>query len=475
MLESWLNIVKKDSFQEGLKLYIQSHKFNNAATDDLWAALTVRSGGENVKELMDFWTKKPGYPVVFVEHESDGKVYIRQQRFMVKCDSACQQSYYMVPVHYAKLTNSVASADVKLNANGDKLFVTSISRTTSSEAIVLNSDRRGFYRVKYPDHLVDRLIADANATNPLQSANDVIGLMDDMWRFSHSDLSVRVKLDQLLTFCKVVAMNKKFHSEPVMYKSVETLLMAGDRGGHEDQADAFVNRLIEPTLDDVYATNPLTHDQALLKAFLLTVAVKVKNAKYSQRALEDWRKIKSGNDDVPADNREAAYHAAMLADDEANFRENYEWLMKHYMSHKFSSYDRTNALYSVAYCSDESIVSDFLKDSLNLAKVRAQDTSSVIIVVSRVHRELAWEFLKTNYDVLKTRYEKQLFSFTNLVSSVATSVDQQESRDEVEKFLSSKAFDPKILPGILETIDATLNWRTAHGDEVHDWFERESM
>lgn len=67
-----------DVFQEGLVGYVQNHAFGSATSDDLWTALadvavTRKVLPENLtlKQIMDFWTKQPGFPFIEVKIDYD--------------------------------------------------------------------------------------------------------------------------------------------------------------------------------------------------------------------------------------------------------------------------------------------------------------------------------------------------------------------------------------------------------------------
>lgn len=66
----------EDVFRKSVSNYLKTHRYNNAAQDDLWEALTetAHSTGileENisVKMIMDSWTLQTGYPLVTVRRD----------------------------------------------------------------------------------------------------------------------------------------------------------------------------------------------------------------------------------------------------------------------------------------------------------------------------------------------------------------------------------------------------------------------
>lgn len=76
----------EESFKQGIRYYIDKHKFSNAEQDDLWSSLTevAHQRGSldknlTVKKIMDTWTLQTGYPVLkVVRNYSTDKVTLSQ-------------------------------------------------------------------------------------------------------------------------------------------------------------------------------------------------------------------------------------------------------------------------------------------------------------------------------------------------------------------------------------------------------------
>ena len=67
----------KGKFQEGVQQYLKDHIYANAESKDLWNALNAKYNGDaTIAEIMDSWTKKPGFPVVTFDGQS-----LSQERF----------------------------------------------------------------------------------------------------------------------------------------------------------------------------------------------------------------------------------------------------------------------------------------------------------------------------------------------------------------------------------------------------------
>lgn len=69
--------VGEEDFRKGLKLYFERFAYKNTTGEDLWDALEEASG-KPVRDFMDKWVLRGGYPIVHVT--SDG---LRQERFFI--------------------------------------------------------------------------------------------------------------------------------------------------------------------------------------------------------------------------------------------------------------------------------------------------------------------------------------------------------------------------------------------------------
>ena len=87
-------------FREGMRLYVRRHKWGNAATADLWAALG-QSSGKPVEAIMGCWTRQTGYPVVSVEKAGPSAILARQARFLATGPEGGDSSRWLVPLRCA--------------------------------------------------------------------------------------------------------------------------------------------------------------------------------------------------------------------------------------------------------------------------------------------------------------------------------------------------------------------------------------
>jgi puromycin-sensitive aminopeptidase len=78
MLEQYLGA---ERFRDGIRRYLDEHRFGNTETHDLWDAIE-KATGEPVRRIMDGWIWQGGYPLVSARLR-DGKVELGQRRYLI--------------------------------------------------------------------------------------------------------------------------------------------------------------------------------------------------------------------------------------------------------------------------------------------------------------------------------------------------------------------------------------------------------
>ncbi len=148
MLEQYLG---EDRYRDGIRYYLDKHKYANTETSDLWDAIEHITG-EPARSVMDSWIFQQGYPLVSVE--ADGAdVTLTQQRFRYTPVEGGDDTLWQVPVV------------MRYSANGavkeQRVLLTDRSATItfdgSPDWLVVNAGGSGFYRVRYSQDLLQAL------------------------------------------------------------------------------------------------------------------------------------------------------------------------------------------------------------------------------------------------------------------------------------------------------------------------------
>src|SRR6266513_3463403 len=168
MLESFLG---EETFRDGIRRYMQAHKYSNSTTADLWNALREASG-KPVVEIAAGWTEQPGFPVVNVKRKANGKIALSQERVTINFHDN-RGTTWKIPLTYF-IDGQSAPATVLMS---DK--TATLEDVPPDRALKLNVEGAGNYRVAYDEASWNLLLASL----PGMNAPDQVNLLSDAWAF----------------------------------------------------------------------------------------------------------------------------------------------------------------------------------------------------------------------------------------------------------------------------------------------------
>ena len=166
-------------FRRGTHLYLTRHAYDNAEGVHFWQALQDAVGESGldipVVKIMTRWVLIAGHPVVFVsESARKGFIDLTQGEFKFLQEAKTRGRKWPVPMHlrvtYAD--GRVREKQFMLNSPKKTVFVGG-----GYQSLVVNAGGTGFYRVRYANGLLQRLLAAPEALSVIERYN----LVNDTW------------------------------------------------------------------------------------------------------------------------------------------------------------------------------------------------------------------------------------------------------------------------------------------------------
>jgi aminopeptidase N len=236
MLEAYIG---EDVFRQGIRAYIKSRAYSNAAAADLWNALSQASG-KNVPAVAARWIEKPGFPLVQVTAACDSSgnrsVTLSQKRFLLNGGSADGAGWH-VPLRIR--SGSAAPQNLLLDAQEQK---TAAGRC--DEALSVNADAVGFYRVQYD--------ADTLAVNtrlfPNAVDGDRIALLDDQWALVGSG---EASLQNFLALASSMGADRDTRAWQQIVRALATIEYAERKSAGHQVFAAYARALIKPVATEL--------------------------------------------------------------------------------------------------------------------------------------------------------------------------------------------------------------------------------
>ena len=148
MLERYLGA---EVFRDGVRLYLDTHRYGNTETADLWSALE-RASGEPVGAIMDSWLLQGGFPLISVEPGDGAGVVVEQEPFSYAASrgQSAIGSRWQVPL----LVRGIAGGEVRTLLEEERATVALHGAGGAGTDVVVNAHGSGYYRVRYaPDQL----------------------------------------------------------------------------------------------------------------------------------------------------------------------------------------------------------------------------------------------------------------------------------------------------------------------------------
>ena len=449
MLEHFLG---EETFREGLRSYISRHQYGNAVTRDLWNALGEASG-QPVADIMDTWVQQTGYPVLDVEADfgEDGiEVHASQTRFVYEHlvdPDAAEDTTWHVPVTVAAQGGGAAStlmegpqADIRLTGDPARGWVK------------VNPDQVGFYRANYGGDGWERLRPAIEGMKV--SAIDRLGLQNDAFALARA---AYLPVTQFLSLARsYVNETNAIVWEDISSNFGKLDLLVADEPFYSRFAE-MMRGIYGPAGERVgwEAHQGERELDALMRSTILGQL-----GKYDDEAtLDTARSLFKGYNEDPAsvhpDIRGIVFNLAARQGDESTYQAIWDLYDRTSMEE-----EKMRLLIALGSFRNADLLSETLDQSLS-DRVRYHDTIQVVsgVAANRLGRDMAWDFVKDNWDEFSRRYSDGLFALSRLVGITARFTTKQRL-DDVEGFFDehpTPAADRAISQS-LETVRLNIAW-----------------
>src|SRR2546421_771860 len=466
MLEQFLG---EASFRRGIRNYLKAHAYGNARTEDLWRALGAASR-RPVGALVGTWTRQTGFPLIDVRvtrKAGDARIALSQSRFLYShiLGPSNESTRWKVPIRIGR-AGQRKPISLLLEKKSESHPLGRSRRPLARDWIKVNAGQSGFYRVNYPREEWDRL-REAVAAGELE-AEDRIGLQNDAHALMRAgylpattllDLTSAYREEDDATAWRSITeslpdLGPLFAAEPYLERfdayGRDLLRLVGERMGWdpkpgEGHLDALKRSSVLGRLGH-HSFRPVL-DEA---------------AKRFARYLRDPASL---HPDV----RGVVYALVGQEADEATYETLWDLERKAALQE-----EQVRLLVALTQPRDEGLLRETLRRSLTDA-VRSQDAVVVItsVAMSRpsVGRDLAWNFVKENWDELYRRYAESGFLIRRLVQIAQAFTTPQAAKD-VDRFFRARAA-PEVNRAVqqaTEKIRVNAAWRKRNGKELDRWF-----
>jgi puromycin-sensitive aminopeptidase len=453
MLEQYLGDAV---FRAGVRDYLQTHRFANADTGDLWAALG-RAAHQPIPAVMDGWIFRPGYPVVTVSRDAGGHLVLAQQRFNylgtpLPPAAPEPEQPWQVPVQLrVHGRGSPLDERVLLSEREARLRL-----GEAADVVVANAGGHGFYRVRYAPDLLEALLKRLDLVTPIERFN----LVNDAWAMAVAGL---------MPLTGYLELTARFREE--RDKNVWSVLTGSLYS---------INRLLEPTQRPRFEA--LVRDRVAPAFAALGWTPRAGEDELTRQLRGDLaRALGILGNEAAVQQRAAELHAAARRDPgavdpnlqpaviailaHAGDARRYEDFLNAFRSAR-TPQDEQRYLYALAAFRDSAVLGQTLERAIN-GEIRTQDAPFVVrAMLMSVHaRELAWDFVKRQWDTMDRLYPKH--GMRRLAEGV-TGLVSRTLESDVQRFFAEKKpqFGGKVLAQYLEQLHVAVELQERERDAL---------
>jgi puromycin-sensitive aminopeptidase len=426
-------------FRDGVRLYLERHRYGNAETTDLWKALGD-AAKQPIPEVMDDWIFHPGYPVVSVDPDGAG-LRLSQRRFTyIPQDDAGQR--WRIPI---VLRAWVKRGLVEKHLLLDQAEVM-VPLPAPADWVVVNAGGHGFFRVRYAPPLLRKVAGALGRLAPIERFN----LVSDGFALAQSGA---------MPAADYLELTARFTDETD--RNVWTAIIG---------SLAYVNRVIVPELRpglealvrqrlgaavERLGWEPEPGEEELerqLRADLLRALGTLGNdAVVQERARALYGRHRAGETTADPNLLPALIAIVAASGDEQDYAE---------FTERFKSartpQEEQRYLYALAGFRAPALLQRTLDHTID-GEVRSQDAPFLMrsLLASVYGRGLAWEFLQAHWETMARQYPTS--AYRRMYEGVTALVSPEWER-EVQEFFRSRSIvlGGKTLEQYLEQLRAAV-------------------
>jgi puromycin-sensitive aminopeptidase len=412
-------------FRDGVRDYLRTHAYGNADTKDLWVSLG-KAAKQPVPELMNGWIFQPGYPLVSAQLDGNSGMVLTQQRFAYLPTGESFKQGWQIPIQIRIETGEKTDRRTVLLKEPELR----IPLPSDVRQVLLNEGGHGFYRVRYDGPLLQRLLdAGLDRLVPTERFN----LISDAWA---TTISGAMPFPDYLQLTRHFTQERDKNVWAVLLDSLSFLnriIPADERSSLE----GCVRTLVAPAVLEL-GWEPRTGDNDLrrqLRGELLGALGKLGNDPETQeQALVCYTRYRT--DPASVDPNLVPALVAILAHtgDEARYKE----FSERYKNAATPQEER-RYLFSLAAFQSPALLRRTLARTID-GEIRTQDAPFIVSagLSNLYNRELAWEFVKENWDQMDRLFPKQgVRRMCGGIVSLAT----PELEQDVREFFASRNVD----------------------------------
>jgi aminopeptidase N len=464
MLENYLG---ERAFADGIRKYMAAHAYGSTTTADLWLALES-AAGKPVTGIAASFTEQDGVPLIVAETSCNGdtqRMTLRQDRFVIVPTPSSPASpqatvlpprTWQVPISVGPLRTTQPAEHLLLQGSSE------IAAGSCGEAVKVNLGDVGYYRTEYGPHSRAALAKSLALMTP----DDRVNFLADSWALVQAG---RAEPPSYLALIGEISRDDRRAVWDQVIGALATLdRLARDRA-ERPALQSYARARLRPLFDRLGWDGSGSGDDenTLLRASLISALGQFGDEDILAEAKRRFAAFVQNPQSLPNALRDPVTHLVGISADRAS----YDTLLA--LARKSTvTNERLRYYYAAASARDATLAGATLALTLT-DELPNTIVGGVIntVAASGEQPDLAWEFVKTNFDALSA---KQGPSFRDaFIANFMTNFSDDAHAAELAHFAPAQATSGgRVMTArALETIAISADLKTRALPAVNAWIK----
>ncbi len=444
----------QDTFREGLRHYLKKHSYKNTNTVDLWNSFEKVSK-KKVREIMNSWTKKTGYPLVTLAQTKHGYIAKQERFFSSRLSSKAniENTTWQIPFSYESNNTTLKVLSTKKSI---PLIGTSIGKVNKNEG--------SFMRTRYDKSTLARLKTEIE--NGTLGTKDRLGLIRDLFALAEGGYIPTV---EALEFSLSYKNEKEYIVWSELASGISRVYNIISDQPFKEKYKLYVLSLFSPLAERMTFEKKKdeVHSDTFLRNLVLSYAGSYGDKNIIKKAKSLFTNMKSHT--IAADIRTVVYTIVASNGGKKEWEQFKKLFTAEELHEEKDRYGR--ALTSFR---DKTLLAKTLMFTLS-NDVRTQDATFMIGAVwQNTHgRDLTWQFVKHNWTTILKNYGEGGHFLSGLLSPLGNHIKIKDVIDAKKFFNKNNAPGAdRTLEQVYECIYSNAAWLASDKADIKKWLEK---
>ncbi|OWB57389.1 peptidase activity, acting on L-amino acid peptides protein [[Candida] boidinii] len=465
-----------ETFLEGVANYVNTHKFGNAKTADLWNGVS-EVVGKDVNSLMEPWIKAEGYPYIYVEtDEKNEEIKLTQKRFLStgSNDSSEEATKWWIPLNLefsdnngAKIENeTISTLPTSFDSESINIPI-KLNEIDNCSIFQVNKDFKGFYTTIYEPKLIASISKNLKFLSPEDKINLITGTAS----------GTTLGLIPIKSLLELISELKDEKNYAVWLTIVSTLNKL--KGVFSEQPEEFksglksyIQSIYEPIMTELLSelNDKDSENLDFVKTKLISLLYESSGASSLDIIVKDSESKLSKPETIPPFLKEPVYKT-ILSNTNTCTRESFDLILKD-VTNPTSLDSHEVGLSALGCISDSSFFPQLT--SLFFSKSMAEmDAKFLVESLSRnsTCKKMFWEFIRNSFGKFRKDYSN--WTFDRLLRIFLPGLQSEEYLAEVTKFFEendTSGFDKGVKQSI-DSISSSVSYINKNQSGFESWLK----